>query len=648
MHRTSAGLLVLVLILMFSLCALAQCPTGTYLQFVPPPPPCEDTTEIVADMEVPLYCVDFAVHPDSVSRSCIYFNVCESCCATCNGTCPAPPGPVCTACPANTVSAITTCICNVGIFSGPNGAGCTACPLGKYTKVAGSGICTNYSAGAYSDAAGGTCTACGPGKYSVVSTPYRISINDTDPLRSIFSYRASDRTMTYDEHTLYDSRVSSEQYPTTNTTLKSILYYNHGDQVVIKFDVSGPVDENTRYYRFTLYRVRADVTEIPMDENVGILNTDTGFYRQFSWFMWDNELRDWRAYHIDSSYYYTIAGTYEDPLLYTLETGFNYMICCRTNVECDAPLWIYVNNPIQDSVGPCTNCPANSSSPISSSAITDCACDVGFTGGCGVDTTCPSGNVCMTCVAGTYKNSTGSGTCTVCVLGKYGILVGATDESVCVACGAGRYTLTSGQSSSVGCKRCASGKYVTTAVNVLTDCIDCPIGTFSPVSGSTECELCAVGRYGNTVGRFICTACKIGTYTPVTGSSSCTDCAAGKYGTLTQQSAEASCTACPAGLTSPNASTSIADCRNASAVCNAGYTGPDGGPCSACDAGTYKNVSGSVVCTVCPSNGMESGGTYSDSAGATGCTNCPVNTVSASIHSSTYCICAKGYTVQLE
>lgn len=80
----------------------------------------------------------------------------------------------------------------------------------------------------------------------------------------------------------------------------------------------------------------------------------------------------------------------------------------------------------------------------------------------------------------------------------------------------------------------------------------------------------------------------------------CTQCAAGKYKTVT---GAAACTTCPAGLTSPIASTSSAACVVADVSgCNAGYTGPSGGPCIACVTGTYKTTAGTATCMTCPGN----------------------------------------------
>ena len=71
----------------------------------------------------------------------------------------------------------------------------------------------------------------------------------------------------------------------------------------------------------------------------------------------------------------------------------------------------------------------------------------------------------------------------------------------------------------------------------------------------------------------------------------CVACAAGTYKAGT---GDAACDVCPANSASPAGSTVSTAC-----TCNAGYTGPDGGTCVACAAGTYKTVEGPSACNVC-------------------------------------------------
>jgi hypothetical protein len=52
------------------------------------------------------------------------------------------------------------------------------------------------------------------------------------------------------------------------------------------------------------------------------------------------------------------------------------------------------------------SCPADSSSPAKSTALTNCTCKAGWSG--------PNAGTCMECVAGTYKSAAGSTDCISC------------------------------------------------------------------------------------------------------------------------------------------------------------------------------------------------------------------------------------------
>jgi len=47
---------------------------------------------------------------------------------------------------------------------------------------------------------------------------------------------------------------------------------------------------------------------------------------------------------------------------------------------------------------------------------------------------------------------------------------------------------------------------------------------------------------------------------------------------------------------------SLSVCASTRCLCNIGYTGPDSCNCTACEAGKYKNVSGSTLCSSCARN----------------------------------------------
>eukprot|EP00961_Rhodomonas_salina_P259550 3507229-Rhodomonas_salina.1 len=77
--------------------------------------------------------------------------------------------------------------------------------------------------------------------------------------------------------------------------------------------------------------------------------------------------------------------------------------------------------------------------------------------------------------------------------------------------------------------------------------------------------------------------------------------------------AASACSLCPAGNLSHSlvGSDAITDC-----LCNVGYTGPDGGACTACPSGTFKPTNGTEKCTLCEA------GTFRASTAATTAAAC--------------------------
>jgi len=76
-------------------------------------------------------------------------------------------------------------------------------------------------------------------------------------------------------------------------------------------------------------------------------------------------------------------------------------------------------------------------------------------------------------------------------------------------------------------------------------------------------------------------------------------------GTYKFQRGNATCASCADNAHAAEGSTSELDC-----LCNAGHLGPDGGPCAACAAGKFKNSRGGQACDLCPA------GKYSVTVGA--------------------------------
>jgi len=181
----------------------------------------------------------------------------------------------------------------------------------------------------------------------------------------------------------------------------------------------------------------------------------------------------------------------------------------------------------------CLQCPNHTSSPDGTASIAGCICNPGFTG---VD-------VCVECVAGSYKPENGSSPCTLCPHGTYSTQSQQVSISTCLQCpnhtsapqGSDNitrcicnvgYTGPDG----VTCTACPPGFYK--SVNGTAECVACSPGKFSSesaLSSASDCLNCALGSYSQG-GVSNCSWCEVGRYTNASGSTACRDCPAGKYG----------------------------------------------------------------------------------------------------------------------
>ena len=98
---------------------------------------------------------------------------------------------------------------------------------------------------------------------------------------------------------------------------------------------------------------------------------------------------------------------------------------------------------------------------------------------------------------------------------------------------------------------------------------------------------------------------------PSAAWNACADCVAGKYSATLGATTAGTCQSCLTNAQSATGSDAATDC-----VCVAGYSGPDGGTCTACGVGKYKTAAGSFGCTNC------SAGLYSTTIGATALDQC--------------------------
>jgi hypothetical protein len=228
----------------------------------------------------------------------------------------------------------------------------------------------------------------------------------------------------------------------------------------------------------------------------------------------------------------------------------------------------------------CVTCPANTQTvQTGSNNITDCICNIGYTG--------PNGGPCTACASGTFKNITGTASCTSCPANTGESCIGCTTFENC-SCNVASYAPNLGP-----CLKCPPNSGLScrgSTCTVLTNC---------------TCNPGFTGPNGD-----LCTACPAGSYKISSGNASCTNCTARQYSTIVNATTAATCLACPVNSDSP--------IQSFQCTCNLGYSGPNSGTCTVCPAGTFKNTTGSAACTTCPQN------TYSSITGALSCISCPV------------------------
>ena len=216
----------------------------------------------------------------------------------------------------------------------------------------------------------------------------------------------------------------------------------------------------------------------------------------------------------------------------------------------------------------CRSCQANS---VSASGSALCACAAGYTGN--------TGEVCVACVAGKYKSVTGSAACVSCA-SRRNSPAAAPSITSCLCDAA--YT------------QAENATWTTEAVYAQA-CVACAPGTFKALTGVQACTTCAQNQ--SSVAAMTVCSCVAGFTGPDGGP--CAECARGTYKNwLGSQS----CTGCPWQTnTAGTGMTLLVNC-----TCNTGYTGPNGIACVQCAAGTYKNVTGSASCSICPTRTMSS------------------------------------------
>jgi hypothetical protein len=142
------------------------------------------------------------------------------------------------------------------------------------------------------------------------------------------------------------------------------------------------------------------------------------------------------------------------------------------------------------------------------------------------------------------------------------------------------------------CEPCVAGEFCANDVVVTCEAAIGPHMT-SPLRAVSSSDCVCVGGFFWTGS--VCESCATGSYKAGDNLlTSCTLCVAGKYSTIVAAVDESVCENCPVQSESVAGSSSLNDC-----LCARGSTGNDGGPCTFCAAGTFKDTLGSELCTDC-------------------------------------------------
>ena len=620
--------------------------------------------------------------PQGYGDSCIGCTVLANC--SCNVASYGPSLGPCLACPSNSGAAcrgctvLTGCTCNPG-FTGPNGGPCIACPVGSYKIESGSAACTNCTAGQYSTIVNattaatclacpvnsgsriqsfectcnlgysgpntGTCTVCLAGTFtnttgtaacrtcpnntysstSGASTCISCPVGFRSPNGSTASTDCCHPNSTHTLN-LYQklssatkTAIDTQTWGVRVETVPGLGVFgsaaNPGSLPPV-YNVSGDLYNEQPFLRFSKTSTVSGIRHIPIsltvDPNVGL--TIVTVVR----FLENVEGQFWSI--VDASKQFSIFLSASFQLCVQAREGHwgSYAACTVTAVPIN--VWLQVTYTYNRNANPKQLLKATYLSNtrdtvlLSTSINTFIYRDGGSIGpqtalGLSSNPSCTTGNCNRPNfdLAGFYFIRALVPDSEIDVLFE-AIATGSqmlfNRVAVC-ACNPGF-----GGRGNSNCQLCVAGKYKN-QINA-GSCLDCPANQTSAV-GSTSNNSCFFSCRAGQTG-VPCAPCVPGTYKETIGIHQCT--------------------ACPVGLTSPAGSTSSVACIVDD--CNAGYTGPSGGPCVACVAGTYKSATGSAACINC---GI---GTYSSTLAATAaaaCVACPNNTFSGVIGISNVLAC---------
>jgi hypothetical protein len=223
--------------------------------------------------------------------------------------------------------------------------------------------------------------------------------------------------------------------------------------------------------------------------------------------------------------------------------------------------------------GACVPCGANALSIAGTRG--GCVCAAGFEPGAGADAA-----LCVACTYGHHKLLRGNHSCTACAAGKQGVLaLGAAalgEAAACELCPADTHWAGVG----TPCTPCHENSEAAPGAASAADCLCRPGHELRPHTGL------------DGIATMACSACSPGfAKAAASNAAFCAPCSGLLY---SHGAASAVCQHCPAHSSGGHANDADVDC-----VCDAGFSGPDGGPCLACEVGKYKQQQGSASCLDC-------------------------------------------------
>ena len=289
----------------------------------------------------------------------------------------------------------------------------------------------------------------------------------------------------------------------------------------------------------------------------------------------------------------------------------------------------------KDVVGstPCTNCSANffsgagasqctqcrefSTSPEGSNEELDCLCNPGYHLQSGTPLQC------IECQPGHYHDeSNNDDACKSCAAAPYDNDRFYQDQAQSTTCKECTDTNAVSQATYTGCKCSAGYKQDATGLTDPT-CTPCRAGKYQHNTESITCIRCPDNAFSDEASPMLANCyCNAGYYEDDSLLHTCAPCPANTFkpsGSVTLDDLTppiSGCQPCPHNSSSTQHSTAQTDC-----TCDAGFSGPDGGPCTACALGEYKDTSGTALCQPCAQN------SYADALATITCTDCPSNSV---------------------